>query len=138
VSVQLTLSPPFLLPDAASPSTDIAMPCPTSFPWSQDEFVAPASSFDNALSCRFPSTAKIEALNPHHCCWPPSSDRPTPTLHCYKKVISTLVTLPTTQPFCLLPSQSTMPSELHPPPPLPFTIVLCPSSLCTTTPTMTN
>jgi hypothetical protein len=28
----------------------------------------------------------------------PSSDRPTPTFHCYKKIISILITLPTTQP----------------------------------------
>jgi hypothetical protein len=43
------------------------------------------------------SRAKIKALNSHHRHRPPSLDRLTPTLHCYKKVISTLVTLLTTQ-----------------------------------------
>jgi hypothetical protein len=37
-------------------------------------------------------------MNSHHCRWPPSPDHLTPTLHCYKKVISTLATLPTIQP----------------------------------------
>jgi hypothetical protein len=44
-----------------------------------------------------PSRAKTKALNPHYHHRPPFSDNLTPTLHCYKKVISTLPTLPTTQ-----------------------------------------
>jgi hypothetical protein len=59
---------------------------------------ATASSFDNDLSHRLPSWAETKALNLHHHCRPPSPDSPTPTLHCYKNVISTLATLPTTQP----------------------------------------
>jgi hypothetical protein len=74
--------------------------CHTSFPWSQDEFTASASSFDNALSCRLPFRAEIEALNLHHHCRSPIPDSPTPTLYCYKKVISILSTLSTTQ-LCL-------------------------------------
>jgi hypothetical protein len=69
-----------------------------SFPWSQDDLAASASSFDNASSCRLPSRAKTAALNPNHRRWPSSLDCKTPTLHWCKKVISTLVTLPTTQP----------------------------------------
>jgi hypothetical protein len=74
-----------------------AAPCHATFPLSQDEFAASASSFGNAPSHHLPSQAKTKAFNPHHCCWPPSSDRLTPTLHCYEKVISTLATLHTTQ-----------------------------------------
>jgi hypothetical protein len=70
----------------------------SSFPWSQDELAASTSSFGNALSCRLPSWAKTEALNPHHRRRSPSPDPLTLTLHCCKNVISTLVTLPTTQP----------------------------------------
>jgi hypothetical protein len=61
----------------------------TSFPWSQDVLAISASSFSNASSCCLPSRAKTEVLNPYH--------RSLATLHCYKKVISTLVILPTTQ-----------------------------------------
>jgi hypothetical protein len=43
------------------------------------------------------SRVETEALNLHHRRRPPSSDRSTPTLHSYKNVISTLVTLSTTQ-----------------------------------------
>jgi hypothetical protein len=64
---------------------------------SQDEFTPFASSYGNASSYHLPSRAKIESLNLHHRYWPPSLDSSTPTLHYYKKVISTLVTLPTTQ-----------------------------------------
>jgi hypothetical protein len=45
-----------------------------------------------------PSQAKTEALNPHHRGRLPSPNRLTPILHCYKKIISTLTTLRTTQP----------------------------------------
>jgi hypothetical protein len=69
-----------------------------SFPLSQDELAASALSFSNALSCCLPSQAETKALNLHFHRKLPSSDHPTPTLLCYKKIISTLVTLPTTQP----------------------------------------
>jgi hypothetical protein len=39
-----------------------------------------------------------EALNPYHRYRPPSPDRSPPSLRCYKKVIPTSATLPTTQP----------------------------------------
>jgi hypothetical protein len=74
---------------------------------------------------------------------PPSTtypDRLTPTLHCYKKVNSTLVTLPTTQMslFCIFPSQSITPSELHPPSSFSFTVIPRSSSLRTATPMVIN
>jgi hypothetical protein len=69
-----------------------------SFPLSQDELVASTSSSNNAFSYRLSSRAKTEALNPHHRRRLPSSDHPTLTLHCYKKIISTLTTLLATQP----------------------------------------
>jgi hypothetical protein len=72
-------------------------PCHTSFSWSQDELVASASSSGNALSSRLPSRAEIKALNLHHHRRPPSRYCPLSTIHYYKKVILTLVTLPTTQ-----------------------------------------
>jgi hypothetical protein len=73
-------------------------PCHASFPLNQDELDVFASSFDNALSHRLPFQAETEALNPHHHCRLPSPDCPTHTLQCYKKIISTLATLPTIQP----------------------------------------
>jgi hypothetical protein len=72
-------------------------PCHTYFPLSQYELAASASSSDNALSHRLPSRTKTEALNLYHRCRLPSLDHPTLTLHCYKKIISNLVTLLTTQ-----------------------------------------
>jgi hypothetical protein len=77
-----------------------ASPCHAYFPLSQDELTPSASSFNNALSCHLPSWAKTVTLNPHHGRRLPSPDRPNPTLHYYKKIISTLITLPITQP-CL-------------------------------------
>jgi hypothetical protein len=58
--------------------------CHTSFSLSQDELTASALSSDNALSCRLPSWAKTETLNPHHRRMLPSLNRSNPTLHCYK------------------------------------------------------
>jgi hypothetical protein len=77
-----------------------AAPCHTSFPWSQDELVASASSSGNASFHRLSSRVETEALNLHHHHRPASLDRLTFTLHYYKKVISTLATLSITQP-CL-------------------------------------
>jgi hypothetical protein len=76
----------------------IIVPCHASFLRSQDELTAFVSSSDNTSSHRLLSRAETEALNPHRLHWPPSSDCLTPTIHCYKKVISTFVTLLTTQP----------------------------------------
>jgi hypothetical protein len=73
------------------------MLCHAFFPWSQDEFATSASSSDNASSWCLPSRDETKALNLRHCHRPPSPDSLTPTLHCYKKVISILATLPTTQ-----------------------------------------
>jgi hypothetical protein len=72
-------------------------PCHPSFPLNQDELDVSSSSSSNPSSCRLPSQAKTEALNPHHHNKPPSSDYPTPTLYCYKKITSTVATLPNTQ-----------------------------------------
>jgi hypothetical protein len=65
---------------------------------SQDKFATSALSFNNASSRCLPSHVKTEVLNLHHYRQPPSPYRPTLTLHCYKKVISTLSTLSITQP----------------------------------------
>jgi hypothetical protein len=96
-SIQPALSPPFLLPGVTSPPVDLVMLHHASFPWSQDQLTNYTSSFGNASSRRLPSWVKIEALNLHHHRQPPSPNRPTLTLHCYKKVISTLITLSITQ-----------------------------------------
>jgi hypothetical protein len=74
------------------------VPCHTFFPLSQDELDASASSSCNPFSRRISSRAKTEVLNPYHHHRLPSPDRLTPTLHYYKKIISTLPTFPTTQP----------------------------------------
>jgi hypothetical protein len=72
-------------------------PCHDSFPLNQDELAASASSSSNVSSHRFLSGAKTETFNLHHHSRPPSSDHPTLTLYCYKKIISTLVTHLVTQ-----------------------------------------
>jgi hypothetical protein len=72
--------------------------CYTFFSLSQDELATSASSSGNTSFHRIPSQAKIEVSNPHHRHRSPSPDRPTLILHCYKNIISTLVTLLTTQP----------------------------------------
>jgi hypothetical protein len=74
-----------------------AASCHASFKWSQNELAASTSSSDNDSSCRLTSRAKTKALNLHYRCRPPSPDCATLTLRCYKKIISTLVTLPTTE-----------------------------------------
>jgi hypothetical protein len=67
------------------------------FPLTQEELAAFTSSSSNTLSHRLLSKVETEALNLHHHRRLPSPDRPTPTLNCYKKIISTLNTLSTTQ-----------------------------------------
>jgi hypothetical protein len=139
-SVVSSLSPPrcFL---SSNRHCHAAASCHTSFLWSQYKLIAPASFFSNASSCRLLSWVETEVLNPHHHRRPHSSDHPTPTLYCYKNIISTLTTLPITL------------SRLH------FTSSLdrvthhrsstyghhflslpshAPSSICTMTPTATN
>jgi hypothetical protein len=69
-----------------------------SFLLSQDKLVASGSSPDNDLSHRLPYRVKIEALNSLHSRRLPSSDYATPTLYCYKKIISILTALLTAQP----------------------------------------
>jgi hypothetical protein len=71
--------------------------CHASFPLNQDDLASSASSSDNVSSCRLTSWAETEALNSQHRHKPPSVDRPTHTLYCYKKGISILITLPITQ-----------------------------------------
>jgi hypothetical protein len=72
-------------------------PCRASFSLSQDELAVSASSSSNDSSRRIPSRTKTEALNLRYHRRPPSSDHPTPILHCYENVISVLTTLTITQ-----------------------------------------
>jgi hypothetical protein len=62
-----------LSPPQCSLSSDrchhTATSCHASFPLSQDELAASASSPDIALSHHLPSRAETEALNPHHHCY---------------------------------------------------------------------
>jgi hypothetical protein len=73
------------------------VPYHTSFPLRQDELDASTSSFDNASSYRLPSRVKINVLYLHHHRRPSFSDRPTLIFYYYRKVISILITLLTTQ-----------------------------------------
>jgi hypothetical protein len=117
------------------------VPCLALFSLSQDELTVSVSSSENVSSCRLHSPAETEALNPHHRRVLPSSDRPTFTIHRYKKdhlnidhsSHHSIVSL-----FCLLPSQSTTSSKLHPPSLFSFTILSHSLSLHITTFTMIN
>jgi hypothetical protein len=71
----------------------------TSFSLKQDKLAAFASSFNNILSHRLPSRVETRVLNSHHHGRPPSPGRPTHTLHYYKKIILTFVTLSITQSY---------------------------------------
>jgi hypothetical protein len=83
-------------------------PFHATFPLIQAELAVSASSSDNAslplpplptmLHSVASPQAETEALNLHQHRRPPFPDRPTPTLHFYRNVISILATLPTTQP----------------------------------------
>jgi hypothetical protein len=88
-------SPPFPLNIVASPLTDAITSCHTSFPLSRDKLATSASCSGNASPVAPHSWAKTETLNTHHRRRSSSPDRPTPILHCYKKVILTLTILPT-------------------------------------------
>jgi hypothetical protein len=68
-----------------------------SFPLSQDAFIISALSFGNVLSCRILSRAKTETLISHNFRRLLSLKRPDS--HHYKKIISTLTTLSTTQSY---------------------------------------
>jgi hypothetical protein len=105
------------------------------FPLSQDEHAASASSFDSVLSRRLTSRAETEALNLYHCHMLLSLDCPTLTIHCYKKIISILITLHITQPHLYFASSL---SEFHLSSSLPFTTVSYLSSIRTTTSMVTN
>jgi hypothetical protein len=72
-------------------------PCHASFPLSQDELAISTSSSSNVLSRRLSSRAETKILNSHHRRKLSSLNHPTHTLYCYKKIISTLTTLSTTQ-----------------------------------------
>jgi hypothetical protein len=94
-SVQLTSSPPFPLVGAASPSATLLRHVTFHFHGVKTISLSPLQ-----LSATLHSVAawvEIEALNSHRRRKPPSLDNLTLSLHCYKKVISTLVSLPTTQ-----------------------------------------
>jgi hypothetical protein len=122
------LSFPSLVPHLLQPTSPHhnTAPCHASFSWSQDELTVSSLSSSNTSSHRIYPQAETKALNSHHHHRPPYPDRPTLTLHYYEKIASTLPTLPTTQSclhFCLLPSQSTTSSELHPPPLFSFTVI---------------
>jgi hypothetical protein len=136
VSVQPALSPPFLFPGVISSDRycHASAPCHVFFWWSQDEFVASASSSSNASSYHLPSRAEIEELNLHHRHRPPSTLPGQPDSH----NLSHSSHYSTASPFYLLPSQSIIPSERQPPPSFPFTAILRPLSLRTMTPTTTN
>jgi hypothetical protein len=81
--------------------------CCAYFRWSQNELAISTSSSNNASSQYLISRAKIEALNLHHRRWSSFPDHPTPTLHRYKNVISTLITFHTTQPHLYFASSLT-------------------------------
>jgi hypothetical protein len=103
VSAQLASSPPFSLPGAASPPADVTTsPChvtPRFLPHGvKMSSLHPLHPLTMLRPVAFPSRAKTETLNMHHRRQPPSPERPTLTLHCYKKVILILITLLTTQP----------------------------------------
>jgi hypothetical protein len=122
--------------------TSTPTPCHASFPWSQDELTASASSSGNALSHRLPSRAKTKVLNLHHHRRSSSPYRTTLILHLYKNVISILIIIPTTQPrlhfVSSLASSSITPSELHSPPSFSFTAITRSSSLRTMISTVMN
>jgi hypothetical protein len=81
--------------------------CHAYFSLSQDELATSASSSGNTLFRRLPSRAETKASNSHHSHRLPSLDRSTPTLHHYKKIISNLATLSTTQSRFILPPSLT-------------------------------
>jgi hypothetical protein len=113
VSAQLTSSPPFFLPGAAFPLTDVATPmCHITLP-SHEVKTNSLSPLHLPVTLR--SVASPLELKLKHWIYitsrPPSLEHSTPTIHCYKKVISILVTLPITQPRLYFASSLTRASQ---------------------------
>jgi hypothetical protein len=134
---------PFSSPVPPLLGSTSSCPCAVScfLPLRQDQLAASTSSFGNASSHRLSSWVETKAMNQHHHCRPPSPNRSTLTIHCYKKSylnLSHSFYNSTASLFCLLPSHSSKSSELYLPPSFPFTIILCISSLHTTTHTVIN
>jgi hypothetical protein len=95
-SVQLMSSPPFPSLGTTSHSVYVVMlSCRFTLPfhWVKTSLLSSLHLLTMFCPVASPSQAKIEALNPYHRHRLSSSDRPTLTLHCYKKIISTLVSL---------------------------------------------
>jgi hypothetical protein len=95
----------------------------------------------NASSRCLLSQAEIETLNPHRCHPPPSLNRLTPILHCYKKIISIFISLHNTQQrhhfvFSLAKTQRHQSFTRCRHSLLPSSHIYCPSAQLT--PTMTN
>jgi hypothetical protein len=91
MAAQLASYPPFPLSHLAFPLADVATPSYHGMLPSHRakiSFAASALSSGNTSYCHLPSQVKTEALNLHHHCQPPFLERLTPTIHCYKKVIS--------------------------------------------------
>jgi hypothetical protein len=130
-----SLSPPWCHISSDQYHHDAA-PCNASFLWSQDKLTTSALSFGNASSRHLPSRAKTEAMNPHHHRRPPSPDRPTPTLHCYKKGHLNLDHSPTTQPHLYF--VSFLARAPHHRSSTRYRHCLSPMSLRTMTPMVTN
>jgi hypothetical protein len=58
------------------------------------------------------SQVKTEALNSHHRCRSPSLNNPTPTFHCYKKIILTFTTLQLSSFWLLLHDGAPSPDSI--------------------------
>jgi hypothetical protein len=101
-SAQLTSSPPFPLLGAASPPADIATSLHrvTLPSHGAETSLLPLLHLPTMLHHIASPRAETKAVNSHHRHRPSSLYRLTPTLYYYKKVISTVSTLSTTQP-CL-------------------------------------
>jgi hypothetical protein len=103
VSTQLVSSLSFPLSDAASPPINITtLSRRVTLPFYRAKTsLLPRVRLPVTLHPVISSPrAETKTLNLHHHHRPPYLDRSTPTLHCYRKIISILITLPTTQP-CL-------------------------------------
>jgi hypothetical protein len=100
---QLVSSPPFPLLGGTSPSANIAiLPCRVTLPYHRVKMSSLSPLHLSAMLYLISSPLKLKSklwirtiTTTHR---PPSPCSPTPNLYCYKKVISTLVTLPTAQP----------------------------------------
>jgi hypothetical protein len=97
---QLASSHLFPLPGATSPPADVAMLPHRVTLHSHWTKTSPLPLFHLSIMLH-PVALPLEPKLKHWICITtachPSSDHPTPILHCYKKIISTVATLPTTQ-----------------------------------------